>query len=227
MKVKRLEWDSDFFNKTIGEVTLDKNSKPILVNDFDLIYLKSFSDTSYEIQNFKQTFIETKVIFEKKLFKNSEITNNDIFSLTEISFDINTLYTLAFESGKYSRFKLDKNFAEDNFIKLYKKWVDNSINNTFADKILVYVAQGEIIGFVTYKKQENHANIGLIAINPNHQARGIGKKLILAVENELHEIGIKLLQIPTQLVNELACKFYSSLGYKIIEKQIIKHYWRI
>jgi dTDP-4-amino-4,6-dideoxy-D-galactose acyltransferase len=35
------------------------------------------------------------------------------------------------------------------------------------------------------------------------------------------------LHIPTQLANKAACGFYTKLGYKIIEKLIIKHYWRI
>lgn len=228
MKVKKLQWDSDFFNKAIGEITIENNcNKPIFVNNFDLIYLKSKSDFYYEFENFIENFKEIKVIFEKKLTPNFVSENPNITTLSNITFDKHTLYQLAFESGKYSRYKLDNNFDSDDFLKLYKKWVDNSINNTFADNILVYLFESEIVGFVSYKKHNSYAKIGLIAINPNHQGKGIGRQLMQALENELQQIGIIFLQIPTQFSNDMACNFYNSIGYKIIEKQIIKHFWRI
>jgi dTDP-4-amino-4,6-dideoxy-D-galactose acyltransferase len=227
MNVKKLEWDSDFFKKRIGEILINnKTNQSISGDNFDLIYVKSVDNNIVEIENFKQTFVETKVVFAKKITGQEPIDVNVIsFFNTNVNKEI--VYQLAFESGKFSRFNLDQNFSQIEFQDLYKKWIDNSINKRFSDDILVYKEGQNTIGFVSYKVHDNHAIIGLIAINPNEQGKGIGKKLIIAVENQLKSMGISELHIPTQLANEAACGFYTKLGYKMIEKLIIKHYWRI
>jgi GNAT superfamily N-acetyltransferase len=134
---------------------------------------------------------------------------------------------LAFVSGKFSRFKRDSNFQQYEFEALYKTWVDNSISKEFADAILLYKVQNTILGFITYKIIEDCATVGLMAVCAEHQSKGIGRKLLEAVENELSNKQIKELSIPTQLQNEQACGFYTKLGYYIIEKTIIKHYWKL
>ncbi len=133
---------------------------------------------------------------------------------------------MSFESGKYSRFKKDKKFSIKQFENLYKKWIDNSIDFGFADDILVYVEENKIIGFISYKIKNNEATIGLVAILPNHQGKGIGKKLLQVVENELIKNNIIILKIPTQKENLEACSFYEKRGYKIKQSIIIKHFWR-
>lgn len=227
MNVKKLEWDSDFFKKRIGEILINEANPLISGNDFDLIYVKSVENDIVEIENFKQTFFETKVVFAKKIAEKEQPTDTNIISFSNTNTNEEILYNLAFESGKFSRFNLDENFSLKEFHDLYKKWIDNSINKQFSDDILVYKEGQNTIGFVSYKVHDGYATIGLIAINPNEQGKGIGKKLIIAVENQLKSIGISQLHIPTQLGNEVACGFYTKLGYKIIEKLIIKHYWRI
>jgi dTDP-4-amino-4,6-dideoxy-D-galactose acyltransferase len=134
---------------------------------------------------------------------------------------------LAFESGKFSRFKLDNNFKQHEFEALYKTWVDNSFSKEFADAILVCKEKNIILGFITYKIIEDNAIIGLLGVCDKHQGKGIGRALLVEVENELSNKQIKELRIPTQLQNKQACGFYTKLGYNIIEKTIVKHYWRI
>ena len=137
------------------------------------------------------------------------------------------IYKLAFESGKFSRFKLDNNFQQNEFEALYKIWVDNSFSKEIADEILVYKEQSAILGFITYKIIENYAIIGLLGVCYEQQGKGIGRKLLEAVENVLSDKQIKELRIPTQLQNEQACGFYTKLGYNIIEETTIKHYWKL
>ena len=77
-----------------------------------------------------------------------------------------------------------------------------------------------------YKVTNNYATIGLIAVSPNHQGKGIGKQLIDKVENELFKKNINELRIPTQEENIQACFFYEKLGYKKLEVININHYWK-
>lgn len=228
MIIKYLDWDSSFFNKKIGLLDMSNGFQfSEIQNDYDLIYVISDEeDISLDIPNFKLSYSENKVIFSKKLVWKNELVDDNILS------ELNNLpkkeiYDLAFESGKFSRFNLDPNFLHTEFEKLYKKWVDNSYTKEFADNVMVYKEKNKRVGFVTYKVLGNYATVGLIAISAQYQAKGIGRKMLEAVENELVAIEVDKLRIPTQLQNEMACLFYTKMGYEIIEKKILKHYWKL
>ena len=227
MIIKHLDWDSSFFNKKIGLLDLSNDFQySEIQNDYDLIYVISKEEIAVAIPNFKLGYTENKIVFSKKTVQSRESTDANIFlELTDSH--KKEIYALAFESGKYSRFKLDPNFSPTEFENLYKKWVDNSYAKEFADGVLIYKEQNSILGFVTYKVWDGYAAIGLIGVSSKHQGKGIGKKLIQSVENELANIGVDELRIPTQLQNEMACQFYVKMGYEIIENNILKHYWKL
>lgn len=228
MIIKYLDWDSSFFNKKIGLLDLSNDCKfSEIQNDYDLIYVASKEEIAVVIPNYKQTFVETKVIFSKCISKSEKPPNEFVLSAFDTNISMEQIYELAFESGQFSRFKLDPNFRRAEFEKLYKKWVDNSYTKEFADDVLVYKDQNRILGFVTYKVWDGYATIGLIAVCPKHQGKGIGRKLIQSVENKLANNGVVELRIPTQLQNEMACLFYAKMGYEIIEGKILKHFWKL
>lgn len=228
MKIKNLEWDSRFFQKKIGLIEGGEEIKSFSdIETFELLYVKQNEDKYIEIDNFIQTYIETKVIFSKKTSQNNLAPNSFIFSAVNTIIEKEQIYKLALESGKFSRFKLDDKFEDHEFEALYKTWVDNSFSKEFANAILVYKEKNIIRGFITYKIMHGYATIGLLAVCNENQGKGIGSKLLEAVENELNNMQIKELRIPTQLQNEQACFFYTKLGYRIIVKTIIKHYWKL
>lgn len=227
MMIKHLDWDSSFFNKKIGLLELSNDSCfSEIRNDSDLIYVVSDKDITIEIKDYRQSYSENKIVFSKKIVQKNASKDANIFLVVEDS-TREEIYGLAFESGKFSRFKLDPHFDQQEFEKLYKKWVDNSFNKEFADAVLVYKEQNKILGFVTYKGWDKQATIGLIGVCTEHQGKGIGKKLIQYVEVELANKGVNELRIQTQLQNEMACKFYTKMGYEIIENKILKHYWKL
>lgn len=228
MKAKVLEWDSHFFNKKIGVIEIKEEIEiPSDLESFDLLYVKQIEDEYFEIKDFKQNHAETIVVFSKSISKSRIPLNNFIFSAFDTNANKEQIYKLAFESGKFSRFKLDNNFKQHEFEALYKTWVANSFSKEFADAILVYKERNIILGFITYKIIEDNAIIGLLGVCDKHQGKGIGRALLVEVENELSNKQIKELRIPTQLQNKQACGFYVKLGYNIIEKTIIKHYWKL
>jgi dTDP-4-amino-4,6-dideoxy-D-galactose acyltransferase len=229
MKLKKLDWDSQFFNLEVAELNLEQE---LILHefflDFDLLYVKQEKEFEFVIPNFEKTFLETKIVFNKKIESNNDIHEDEnVFSLKKVNYSISNIYDLAYESGKFSRFKLDTNFKETDFKSLYKTWVDNSLNGLIADEVFVYLLNDVIYGFVTFKKGNDFASIGLIAVSPDSQSKGVGTALLLAVEQSLVTSGIFELRIPTQYQNEVACKFYSKMGYQIVDKTIIKHYWKI
>ena len=224
--IQKLDWDSAFFNIKIGEIFYEEEIDIKETSNFDLLYIKSLNDFDLEVSDFENSFSEKKIIFSKDLSENENTSINQIQVYDEFKHSLNEIYQLAYESGTYSRFNLDENIQKGIFQKMYDKWVDNSINKSFADELLVYEEESKVMGFITYKITQQNASIGLIAVNPTFQRKGIGKKLLNHVESKLFKKGVKKLQIPTQERNILGCSFYKKQGYKIEEIIHIKHYWR-
>lgn len=223
--IKKLNWDTDFFDIEIGELTINEEFNISQANKYDLLYVKSNKEFDLKIENFINSFSEKKIVFSKSI-QSTFVDDENIFSIKGKDYNSNEIYELAFESGKYSRFYLDTKLEKSKFQELYKKWVDNSISNIFADDLLIYIHNGKAEGFVTYKINNKTATIGLIAVSPTQQGKGIGGKLIKTVENVLFKNKVKTLLIPTQQSNKLACDFYKKQGYEIHETTYIKHYWK-
>ena len=223
--INQLDWDSNFFELQIAECFIDNQSVINVEKTYDLIYVFCNSDKDINLPGYSESYTENKIVYIKDLVKN-QLDSENILSFSSKNFSREQLYELSFESGKYSRFNKDKKFSIQQFENLYKRWIDNSLDFGFSDDILVYVEEKKIIGFISYKIKKNEATIGLVAVLPNHQGKGIGKKLLQVVENELIKNDIKILNIPTQKENFEACSFYEKQGYKVKQSIIIKHFWR-
>lgn len=228
MIIRRLDWDSDFFNIEIGEIqenkfkTYSKDAKA-----FKLIYYKSSKIDDFKIDGFKETYTGTKVVYSNYNLKSSTIKNDFVIPVRTIKYD-DDLYRLAFQSGHYSRFKKDVNFSKAQFESLYRVWVDNSIKKGYAEDVLVYHENNTIKGFVSYSIISNYeAVIGLIAVDELSRGLGIGKALINEVTRLLQKNNVSTLHIPTQQDNLVACNFYNKMGFKINSKQVIKHFWKL
>lgn len=227
--VKLLKWDTNFFGVKVGksiiETTLINNVFCVEDDTYELIVLEQQDDVDVTVQNYNQTFKETKLMFSKKITGYSDslehIMDSDANSIAK-----EKLYNLALLSGTYSRFLLDKNIGEDNFIAFYKEWVDNSVSKQFADKVFYINKATDLVGFVTVAINDSNAQVGLIAVSEQCQGKGYGAQLLKKVEHYCAEQNIKELRIPTQFKNKQACVFYKKNGYKVYQKKIIKHFWK-
>lgn len=225
--ITRLEWDSNFFGYPIGKISISKNEAidlkefQTVYNDYKLIYV--FSD--YLIQNNSQIkLVDTKVKFLKNCEKDSKL--KEIVEYDSSIHNYSQLEQLAYLSGKYSRYKLDQNFENGEFKKLYKEWLTSSIGKTIADKIFIFADQNNIGGFITLNNlQKQETSIGLIAVAPNYQGQHIGSKLIRYCENESLLHGSSKISVFTQSENEAAMKLYKKNGFEINSIQYIYHIW--
>ena len=80
---------------------------------------------------------------------------------------------------------------------------------------------GKIVGFISYLSEYAHPKIGWIGVEPNYQRKGIGKKLIEAVEKEAKKFGAKELSVDTVPIGdamEKTFKFYQAMDFKVKEK---------
>ncbi|MDN4012425.1 GNAT family N-acetyltransferase [Chryseobacterium gambrini] len=226
----KLEWDSNFFAKNIGELhIIDDDLRNLELNDnqYELIIIKQKKDSDIKIEGFTETFKETKIVFSKKLCKENTESSHEIFDTDFLPQEDEYFFQLAYESGKYSRFLLDSKFGEAKFRDLYQLWVRNSLNKKFAIKTFFTKDKNlGATGFVTVQQSNATAKIGLIAIHPELQGQGIGKHLLKKAEIYCKENAMTEMDIPTQEQNAGACRFYQKMGYVVKERIILKHFWK-
>jgi dTDP-4-amino-4,6-dideoxy-D-galactose acyltransferase len=226
MNINFLEWDSNFFKKKIGDIAINEEENVNLTEDYDLIVVKQISDVDVALNGFHLSFKEMKVNFIKEL-NDLDLPDSEIIKDTDSNRkNADFFKELAYESGKKSRFLLDRKFGKTKFKELYDMWVINSLNKKFALKTFYIEEDGKAIAFVTLQKYDSLGKIGLIATHPDLQGKGFGKKLLQKAESFCIKNGITHLEIPTQKENIQACSFYKKQGYTIKDEIIIKHYWK-
>lgn len=224
-----LNWDSDFFGFKVGRIVINDIRSEVIINDITylkekgcaLIYLISPEplDIRYSgAQDINLVDIKRSYILEKpKIIP----VRNIVRAYTGNS---EVLYNLAFQAGEHSRFKVDKNITDNDFKRLYRLWIDNSLSKDFADYTLVINSKDNPMGFITAKIKNHELSIGLFATNAEYRGRGIGTSLIQSIINEgaLKELAI---EVTTQASNKTACKFYENKGFKLNSEEYIYHVW--
>jgi ribosomal protein S18 acetylase RimI-like enzyme len=215
--IEQLEWDSKFFDKKIGKIELVKHTEALDMHElegFDLVYI-----FATEQLNIDAPLLDVKVTYSKVVG-----SGNELFQVTAFNPQVHSfteLLKLVYLSGHDSRFRKDPFFGENKFQALYKTWIEKSIQDPNI-KVLVYVENLKILGFVTLVVSEHKNSIDLIAVDPIVQGKGIGKALIGAVESNLL-VG-SILNVTTQESNLGACATYEKSGFKLTTKQFIYHY---
>lgn len=228
MIITKCEWDTNTFGFKIGKYQTPEISLQILdaitikaqSENYKLIYIESLNHNPL-LDNI--LFCDERCIYRKNRNKNNhspcfQITQYDKKEISDI------LFELALESGKYSRFHLDSKFPNGCFEKLYRKWIEKSINKTIASNIITYNEKEIPIGLLTYSTINNKSTIGLISVSQKFQNKGIGKLLIQHYENSLSN-SIEILEVVTQGVNKTACSFYEKNGYSLSSTSYIYHLW--
>lgn len=236
VEIEYLKWDSDFFDLRIGRIYLNEliltiTPEEILrtarLEKYNVLYLFTCCDTPLIHDYSKKlsaSLVDCKVTFTKNITNCQEVNTNKVESYSS-SVVSDELYSLALQSGQYSRFKVDVNFGNNAFEKLYKVWIDNSINRKIADEVFVVRENEKEIGFITLNILNNTATIGLLAVDMNYRNKTIGRILIAKVEQYCYEKGVKSIEVATQQNNINACRFYERNGFQILKCEAIYHLW--
>jgi dTDP-4-amino-4,6-dideoxy-D-galactose acyltransferase len=132
---------------------------------------------------------------------------------------------LALQAGSFSRFKMDPKLDEQLFIKLYNKWILNSVNKTIARKVLVVKQNLQITGMITLGEKNKRGDIGLLAVAKDFRGQNIGKALVRSAQKEFFTWGLKGAQVVTQLANKPACHLYEKCGFSIESIENVYHFW--
>lgn len=236
-RIEELEWDSFFFGRRIGKIVLnndqdleelDETLCSAQLQDYQLIYVFASPHIVLPISLFKKfdsQLVDKKVVYTQKL---SEVSSSESFA-TIYSFnsadDPSELYNLAFESGQHSRYRIDPFFTDQDFQRLYREWIDNSVRGIIADEVFVYKLAGKVLGMVTLKMAGDKGTIGLMAVEAAYRGQGIGKTLMNYIKKLLASKEIKQLEVATQKANRAACLFYEKNGFTVASETDIYHVW--
>lgn len=225
--IESLSWDTNFFNFSVGKFSIrgkkiNRETFIKMCHDFLLVYI--YSDTKLTTFDGCE-FMEEKVTFSKKI-TNTHSQNSKISEFNIKNDSMGELLNLVYLSGIHSRFKNDKKFVNNEFQKLYEKWISNCLNNKKDSKVLIYKENNAIIGFTTIESlNTNNSKIGLVAVNENFHRKGVAKALLLYAEHVALTNNCKLIEVTTQGQNKSAISFYQNYGFNVIFTNYIYHYW--
>ena len=100
-----------------------------------------------------------------------------------------------------------------------EKYVSEMLNDNFdstTSRCYSLIKHGEVIGCVHYYIEKTYVWLNTIAILPEYQGRGFGRKMIQFIEQDVLDLGlphmIKFWTLKNQPAGHL--KYYESMGYK-------------
>ena len=174
--IETLEWDSQFFGYPVARIFLDQEGSDILDIIFQKLKSGKYRLTYFYVPPKEQGIInritkeggilvDQKTVFSKLTEKHKELSNNVVeFQEAEIN---EKLKKLVLQAGLYSRFRLDKNFTNNEYERLYVEWLTKSINKEIVFRTIVAKRGSGIVGLTTLGEKSNYADIGLVAVDGN------------------------------------------------------------
>jgi dTDP-4-amino-4,6-dideoxy-D-galactose acyltransferase len=236
---KLLPWDSGFFGFKIASITPNRLSparlgqilESLRQQDVSLVYWPS-DPVDEESQNAAITFegflADRKTIYSinlKNSFDVQATVKTNIIEEYTGTVACPELVGLAFESGIFSRFKLDQHFSQEKYEELYKIWISRSVDKAIADAVFVARNNGRIVAMVTVSSRDEIGVIGLIAVEEGMRGNNVGKDLIATAHTWYIARGCTIGRVTTQGINHVACKLYERCGYTVERIHNYYHFW--
>ncbi|MBS7607280.1 GNAT family N-acetyltransferase [Candidatus Bathyarchaeota archaeon] len=114
-------------------------------------------------------------------------------------------------------------FGEDAFPKSYIRWFIEE--NSFIT--LVALLDDKIIGFIAGLLEvfmgRRAGHVYSIDVKPEYRGRGVGSRLLEAIEDELRRCGAEICYLEARVDNVVALNLYFKHDYRIIER--LKNYY--
>jgi ribosomal-protein-alanine N-acetyltransferase len=91
--------------------------------------------------------------------------------------------------------------------------------------VIVHPAGDKLIGYIIYWKLDEEVQISNFALHPDYRGRGIGKKVLKNVLEELHKAGVLYVFLEVRPSNFPARLLYEKMGFEIFG--VRKNYYRL
>ena len=236
-QIEKLDWDSDFFKIRVGKFLIvnEEEFDPIVFKKeaeqkFDLIYVLSYQKMlSQEKINLANLDLVDIIMTMSKPFKKNEFKKNDYNFRNNLSVnELNDCYEIAETTSVVSRF-FDENLIGPKMTKLlYRKWIDNALNNSFSDGMFLIKENNSVIGIhlVKVDKKNKEGIFTLTGVNPNYKRLGLGRKLWEQSFGYFsNETDIEIIKSPFSIKNLDSFNFHLKMGFnKVEEIKYIYHF---
>ncbi len=233
--VQPLPWDSDFLGYPVARLTTDNLTLREVKDAIDVAKQAGIK-LLYSIADPTSTDLNAVLRQQGAWLADRKTT----FAMSARTIDVKTsisnirpaiahtpqLESLAWQSGEYSRFRLDPHFDTMLFRQLYSHWLRNSLNGNIAKQVLAwYNDEGQELGLLTLGEKNRRADIGLLAVEATARGQRIGQQLVTTAQEWAVGQGYTELQVVTQGSNRPACAFYEKCGFIVLHIENIYHLW--
>ncbi len=234
MSIRRLEWDSRFFGYPVAVASCDPARNPhdlpsMLREARDanirLLYLFTpplHADLRSTLRQAGAKDLGRKIEYAKTLRHAPPADATSGIFLCRVNSD--RLEHLALESGIHSRFRLDNQFQNREFERLYREWLARSLRGDNGWRAYVGGSVAAPRGLITVEPGDP-ARIGLMAVADDCRGQGMGRKLLAAAEGSCFHAPSIDLHIATQSGNPEARRLYQACGFKKISEIECFHIW--
>jgi ribosomal protein S18 acetylase RimI-like enzyme len=96
------------------------------------------------------------------------------------------------------------------------RWTPGRVRMQIFDSetmVLVATVNGELRGFAIMRFGETRAHLFLLAVEPGSRRTGIGRALLLWLEESVRTAGLQDIRVEVRANNVAAAAFYESLGF--------------
>lgn len=231
-----LPWDSDVLGIKVARLTAAQYSTEqlrLLLTELAhqgarLVYWAAASDCLRSQQaaaELKGFLADRKITYLCRLADlNYDIDYCHVIEPYQSKLPEQELFELAYLSGLYSRFRMDKEISQTQFEEVYRVWMTNSVNRQIADDVLVIKYQQHIAGMITLGEKQGRGDIGLLAVHPSYQGMKMGAALVTAAQRYFAP-NYQWSQVVTQEANMPARHLYERCGYHLEKIENFYHFW--
>jgi len=230
-----LEWDSVFFGFKVAKINTFTSKevyqaiiKELKQQDVKLVYCfaKPFSFEDNVLKENVALLVDEKVTYAR-------IINEDQFDAPEVNIHVysegvvsDKMLDIALQTSEHSRFRVDTNFQNEEFKKLYYQWIKNAVENCKDGELFTYEEGATLKGLIYLKEvSDKIGSISLIGVDQGYRGEQIGTKLINQSLSYFKRKKKNEIQVVTQKQNVLACNFYEKNYFKLIDTVNVYHIW--
>lgn len=229
-----LEWDSEFFGVRVASfkpVALTNADMLEVVNwcrreRVDCLYVRTESSDTVGVRCLEDAgarAVDVRMTFERNLLGLRSSQHAAVRASEES--DIAELRALAAVSHTNSRFWADERFPRERCAELYATWIEKSCRG-WADRVLVAEMDGRPAGYLScHVRERGRGEIGIVAVAPFAQSRGLGGALLDSALAWFTEHGLERVTVVTQGRNAAAQRLYQSRGFLTASVQVWHHLW--
>ncbi|MGM7747006.1 dTDP-4-amino-4,6-dideoxy-D-galactose acyltransferase [Yersinia enterocolitica] len=229
--IEPLAWESEFFQRQSAKLNFSDSApqlNPAELDAFTLIQAKVPTHRLDLIDSLGQLGfklvegeVDLALLIEGKDGVGTENASSAIDTGTyqqrlATTADIPLLRSVAARAFALSRFRAPWYDPQDSG-RFYALWAEKAVLGTFDHQcLLVMDTFGQPAGFVTLRDlQDGSARIGLLAVFPDAQGKGIGSLLMSAAKQWCQSHGLHRLWVATQMSNVAALRLYIRSGASI------------